>query len=63
MGQNNFSLIPDKETLEKLTFAEKIILGLKISFKKLVEQKKLTNGSFAFSENGKIIKVKAIDIK
>ncbi len=34
--------------------AEKILLGLKISYQKLIEQKKLTNSPIVISRNGKI---------
>ncbi len=42
---------------------EKILKGLDLTFKKLVKSKRQTGGVFVFSENGKIIKVKARDIK
>ena len=40
-----------------------ISVGMNLTFKKLVALKKQNNGVFVFSENGKIIKVKAKDIK
>ena len=42
---------------------EKIKKGLDLTFKKLLKAKRQTDGVFVFSENGKIIKVKARDIK
>lgn len=42
---------------------QKITEGLKKSFAKLVAQKKKENGVLVFSEMGKIIKVKAKDIR
>jgi hypothetical protein len=42
---------------------EKIRKGLDLTFKKLVAYKQKNNGVFVFSENGKIITVKAKDIK
>ena len=42
---------------------EKILKGLDLTFKKLVKTKRQTDGVFVFSENGKIIKVKARDMK
>jgi hypothetical protein len=42
---------------------EKIRKGLDLTFKKLVAYKKKNDGVFVFSENGKIITVKAKDIK
>ncbi|MEP7266166.1 MAG: hypothetical protein ABI844_00975 [Saprospiraceae bacterium] len=41
----------------------KIVAGMKISFKKLVLKEREENGYLIFSENGKIIKKPAIDIK
>jgi sulfur carrier protein ThiS len=42
---------------------EKIKTGLDLTFKKLLETKRQNNGEFIFSQNGKIVKVKARDIK
>lgn len=42
---------------------QKICEGMNLTFKKLVAYKKKNDGIFVFSENGKIIKVKAKDIK
>ena len=41
---------------------EKLLLGLAISFKKLVQQKALTDGELIFSKEGKIIRIKARDL-
>ncbi len=38
---------------------EKIREGLDLTFRKLVQQKSLTDDTLIFSENGKIIEVKA----
>ena len=35
-------------------FAEKVLMGLKVSYQKLIEKKKLTNSSIVVSRNGKI---------
>ena len=51
----------NKETLQLLH--QKISEGLELTFKKLVAFKKKNDGVFVFSENGKIITVKAKDIK
>jgi hypothetical protein len=51
----------NKETLQLLH--QKISEGLDLTFKKLVAYKQKNNGVFVFSENGKIITVKAKDIK
>ncbi len=52
---------PTKEDYIELT--EKIKKGLDLTFKKLLKEKRLKDQYFVFSENGKIIKVKARDIK
>ena len=44
-------------------FKEKFIKGLKLSFKKLVATKRQTDGTLIFSKKGKIVKIKARDIK
>ena len=41
---------------------EKVRIGLELSFKKLVQQKSLTDGILVFRNNGKIEKVKARDL-
>ncbi len=41
---------------------KKVGKGLSLSFKKLVEQKKLTGDYLVFSKNGKIVKIKAADL-
>jgi hypothetical protein len=48
----------DKDDLENL-----LAKGLHLSFKRLVKAKQQSNSELYFSENGKIIKVKAKDIK
>ena len=52
----------EKNNGEK-SLREKIIIGLEESFKQLVKTKKKQNGTFVFSENGKIVHVKAKDVK
>lgn len=42
---------------------EKIKIGLELSFKNLVKHKCQTGGTFVFSENGVIKKIKAEDVK
>ncbi len=44
-------------------FKEKFIKGLELSFKKLLASKRLTDDTLIFSKNGKIVKIKARDIK
>ncbi|MFC3559545.1 hypothetical protein [Pedobacter jamesrossensis] len=48
---------------DNLKMREKIRAGLDLTFKKLVAYKKNNDGLFVFSSNGKILKVKAKDIK
>jgi hypothetical protein len=42
---------------------EKIRIGLDLTFKKLVQSKRESNSELVFFENGKIVKIKARDIK
>jgi hypothetical protein len=49
--------------IETNDFKEKFIKGLELTFKKLLAAKRLTDGSFVFSKDGKIVKIKARDIK
>jgi predicted secreted hydrolase len=44
-------------------FSQQLEKGLKITFEKLVKQKQQRNGVLFFSKNGKIVKIKATDIK
>lgn len=44
-------------------FVEKIMAGLKVSFEKLVDRYKKNDDELILSENGKIVRVKAKDIK
>ena len=41
---------------------DQIKKGLDLTFKKLLKSKRQTDGSFVFSENGKIKKIKASDL-
>ena len=51
----------DKKKIEDLR--TKILQGLNLTFKKLVEKKIVEDTEFVFSENGQIIKVKARELK
>ena len=42
---------------------EKILKGIALAYERLVEQKKKDDGELVFSENGKIVRVKARDLK
>jgi hypothetical protein len=52
----------DKQTALQLMH-KKISEGMELTFKKLVAYKQKNDGTFVFSDNGKIVKVKAKDIK
>lgn len=43
----------------ELALRSKLLVGLNLSYSRLVEQKQKEDGSLIFTENGKIIKVKA----
>jgi|Laugrespbdmm15sd_2_1035082.scaffolds.fasta_scaffold10527_3 hypothetical protein len=47
----------------KDTFFDKVEQGLKISYKKLVEKYRKNDDALILSQNGKIVHVKAKDIK
>lgn len=47
----------------KQDFTSRLEKGLRLSFKKLVKAKQQNNAILLFSEKGKIVKVKAKDIK
>lgn len=49
--------------LKQEELLEKIKKGLDLTFKKLVKVKRQTGGTFVFSENGVIKKVKAQDME
>ncbi|MBC7423895.1 MAG: hypothetical protein H7334_10635 [Ferruginibacter sp.] len=53
-------MVPTHKSGEEIM--EKVRIGLELSFKKLVRQKSLTDGTLAFRNNGKIEKVKARDL-
>ena len=52
-----------KDSNSKDIFTEQLKKGLTLSFKKLVKKKQQTKDVLAFSKNGKIVKIKATDIK
>ncbi|MBC6109925.1 hypothetical protein ACFOG5_07880 [Pedobacter fastidiosus] len=53
----------ENNLISNIEIREKIRNGLNLAFEKLVAQKKKNSGVFVFSDQGKIIKVKAKDIK
>ena len=50
------------EKIDTDEIREKILKGIDLAFKKLLIKKQKEDGEFVFSENGKIITVKARDI-
>jgi hypothetical protein len=42
---------------------DKIVAGVELAFKRLVEKAKANDDYLVFSENGKVIKVRARDLK
>ncbi|WP_431292311.1 hypothetical protein [Pedobacter sp. P26] len=61
LGQNLTSC--QKENKDNVELREKIHLGLSLAFKKLVAYKAKSDGVLIFSNQGKIVKVRAKDIK
>lgn len=52
-----------KVDLKHKELVQKIEKGLELTFKNLLKYKRQTGGTFVFSENGIIKKVKAEDVK
>lgn len=50
-----------KDELELLR--AKIVEGIKLSTKRLIEKKRAENGKLAYSINGKVVIVNAIDVE
>lgn len=49
--------------IDNTEIREKIMNGLDLTFKKLLEEKRKNDQEFVFSENGKIVTIKARDMK
>lgn len=47
---------------EELALRNKLLIGLNLSFNRLIEKKQKEDGNLIFSKNGKVIKVKASTI-
>jgi len=47
---------------EELALRNKVLIGLNLSYNRLIEKKQKEDGNLIFSKNGKIIKVKARSI-
>ena len=52
-----------EEAKKRRELREKLIAGTKLAFQRLVERAKLTDDYLIFSENGKVVKVKARSLK
>ncbi|MBL7733369.1 MAG: hypothetical protein JNM88_20475 [Chitinophagaceae bacterium] len=52
-----------KEKLDTEDIKKKILEGTKLALRRLVESKIRENSFLVFSENGKVVKVKAKDVK
>ncbi|WP_203558371.1 hypothetical protein [Bacteroides sp. 224] len=48
---------------ERTELVEKIRRGVALAYRRLIEQKKREDGELIFSQNGKIVRVKARDIE
>lgn len=48
---------------EKRDLRTKILSGITLAFERLVEQKKREDAELVFSEDGKIVRIKARDLK
>lgn len=44
---------------DELALRSKLLIGLNLSYTRLIEQKQKEDGNLIFTENGKIVKVKA----
>ncbi|MFV0469268.1 MAG: hypothetical protein ACK5MK_10120 [Dysgonomonas sp.] len=44
---------------KEVALRNKLLVGLNLSYTRLIEQKQREDGNLIFSENGKIVKVKA----
>lgn len=51
------------KTAERKELKRKILAGIELAFKKLVETKSREDGELVFSKDGKIIKVKAKELQ
>lgn len=47
---------------EKKELRDRILCGISLAFERLVEQKKKEDAELVFSENGKIVRIKARDL-
>lgn len=47
---------------KELTLRSKLLVGLSLSYTRLIQKKQMEDGCLIFAENGKIIKVKAREL-
>ncbi len=57
-----FAIFESMSEIEVQQMEEKILRGIELAYQKLVEQKKRENGELVFSQDGKIVVVKACDL-
>lgn len=50
-------------TRREIVLRNKLLKGMHLSYNRLIEEKQRENGTLFFSEEGKIVKVKARNIK
>lgn len=50
-------------TRREIVLRNKLLKGMHLSYNRLIEEKQRENGALFFSEEGKIVKVKARNIK
>jgi len=50
-------------TRREIVLRNKLLKGMHLSYNKLIEEKQKENGALFFSEEGKIVKVKARNLK
>ncbi len=60
MGADTKHIMTDKELLE---FSDKILLGVRLAQKRLFEKARINDETLVFSKDGKIVHIKARDIK
>lgn len=46
-------------TCDELVLRGKLLVGLNVSYTRLIERKQIEDGNLIFTKNGKIVKVKA----
>lgn len=49
-------------TQKELVLRNKLLVGLNLSYARLIKQKQLEDGNLIFTENGQIVKIKAREL-